>query len=79
MRAAIQRHEALSRELERHGHHRLLAVDLLSFIGIAGEGVDLRILEDRHVELRGLLANHRHGAIFSVTIFIELSPVGWAT
>src|SRR5512145_459963 len=57
MRPAIERDEALAGELEGDAHHRacLLAVDLLALVGIAGDRVDLRVLEDRHVEFRRVL------------------------
>ena len=77
MRSAVQRHEALACELEPHAHHRacFLAVDLPAFIGIVGYGVDLGVLENGGVKLRGLLGlgiEPQARSVFCVTICMGL-------
>jgi hypothetical protein len=54
---------------ERHREHRAsrLAVLLESFLAVARDCVDARILEDRNVQVRtscAWLSNHKHGVIF---------------
>src|SRR5262249_53893375 len=57
LRAAVKRDEFLPLEPEGDHHHRarLLAVDLLTGIDVAADLVDLRVLEDRAIELRRVL------------------------
>src|SRR3954454_2176268 len=55
-RSAVQRDEGRTYDLECHGHDRarLAAVRFLSSLGVASDFEDLRVLENRGVELRGV-------------------------
>src|SRR5262249_44248493 len=57
VRAAVEGHEPLALDLELHGHDRSSrpAVDLEALLAVAADAEDLGVLEDGHVELRGLL------------------------
>ena len=52
-RSAVQGHELLARQLEGHGHDRAFFADRL-FPGVARHFLDLRVLENRDVELSRL-------------------------
>jgi hypothetical protein len=73
LRAAVERHELLSLDLELYGHDRSrgLAVDLMSRLSIAIDASDLGVLEDRDVEIRrrlGLVVEPQQGVIFCAVI-----------
>jgi hypothetical protein len=57
MGTAIKGNKCLSADFEGHSHDRsrLPSVNLVSGLGIAADGTNFRILEDRNIELRRLL------------------------